>query len=120
MRMHRRHGDEPWQQEHIHIDRRGLGGRYSWNVDGSRHDKHSFPKSEKWIERAKALAAPRLGVPVSTLQFLAGVGGGGVLAVREASSGENREVFRAYIRSGEDIFFFGSEQGLLLVIAESD
>jgi hypothetical protein len=56
--------------KHIHITRNGLKGEYSWSVNGTQHDKHKFPSNEKWIKRAKTIAAEHLNVPASTLQFL--------------------------------------------------
>ena len=57
--------------KHIHIKRKkDLKGEYSWNIDGSRHDKHKFPANEKMIKRAKEIAAEKLRVPIHTLRFI--------------------------------------------------
>jgi len=56
--------------KHIHISCIKLDGEYSWNIDGTRHDRHKFPGDEKWIKKAKYLASVHLGVPESTLQLI--------------------------------------------------
>ena len=55
---------------HIHIKRKKLGGEYSWNIDGKRHDKHRFPKTDNSIKAAKELAAKHLGIDSSILHFI--------------------------------------------------
>ncbi len=57
-------------KRHVHITTKKVRGTYSWNVDGSRHDKHRFPKSENAIKAAKRLAANHLGIPERQLSFL--------------------------------------------------
>jgi len=58
-------------QRHVHLRRRRKGsGEYSWNVDGTRHDEHRFPASEKDINSARAVAADHLGVPSSVLRLI--------------------------------------------------
>jgi len=67
---------------HVHVRRkRRRKGEYSWNEDGSRHDKHKFPANEKMIGKAKEIAANKLGVPVSSLSFLSGLPKGGHIVV---------------------------------------
>ena len=56
---------------HVHITRNRLGGTYSWNLDGSRHDKNDFPANEKFIKKAKRIAERHLGVAKGTLSFIA-------------------------------------------------
>lgn len=68
VRVHKPPISPGWR--HIHITAKRLKGEYSWNINGSRHDKHKFPINDKWIKRAKTLAAQHLNVPVDTLQFL--------------------------------------------------
>jgi hypothetical protein len=46
-------GNVPKAQRHVHISRRKLGGEYSRNVDGTRHDKRRFPPSDKYMNRAQ-------------------------------------------------------------------
>jgi len=55
---------------HVHIWRKKGRGTYSWNDDGSRHDKCRFPNSENDIKAAKRLAAKHLGIPESHLSFI--------------------------------------------------
>ena len=57
-------------QRHVHITAGRVRGEYSWNVDGTRHDKHKFPANEKAIHAAKRLAAKHLGVSAAQLSFL--------------------------------------------------
>jgi len=57
-------------KRHVHITTKKLRGKYSWNVDGSRHDKHRFPDSENAIKAAKRLAAKHLGIPEQQLSML--------------------------------------------------
>lgn len=69
--------DSPHQatgHKHIHIRRKRNGkGEYSWNLDGTRHDKHRFPVSEGMIGKAKQIAADELKIPISSLEFLTSV-----------------------------------------------
>lgn len=55
---------------HIHMKRRKLDGEYSWNIDGTRHDEHRFPKTENSIKAAKKMAAKHLGIDPSILHFI--------------------------------------------------
>ena len=57
-------------KRHVHITTKKLGGKYSWNVDGGRHDEHRFPSSENAIKAAKRLAAKHLGIAEQQLSFL--------------------------------------------------
>lgn len=60
---------------HIHIRRkRKRKGEYSWNRDGSRHDRQRFPVNEADINRTKEIAAQRLKIESSTLQFITDLG----------------------------------------------
>jgi hypothetical protein len=65
------HINPPLGQRHVHIrKRRGSKGEYSWNSDGTQHDKGNFPKNEKDIEAAKRIAADRLKINANTLKFM--------------------------------------------------
>lgn len=69
-------------KRHIHVRRRKKRkGEYSWNDDGTRHDKHKFPVNEDMIGQAKVIAAEKLGIPISSLEFLTGVPKNGCLDV---------------------------------------
>ena len=58
--------------KHVHIERADLLGQYiySWNINGTRHDKHKFPLDERSIKKAKALAAEQLKIPARTLTLI--------------------------------------------------
>lgn len=52
------HLNPPLGQRHVHIrKRKGRKGEYSWNLDGTRHDKGKFPRNEQGIEAARANAS---------------------------------------------------------------
>jgi hypothetical protein len=73
---------QPKGQRHVHIRRRkNRKGEYSWNEDGSRHDKHRFPVSEGMIGKAKEIAARKLRVPVGSLEMLTGLPRGGHVGI---------------------------------------
>jgi len=57
-------------KRHAHISKPKLGGEYSWNDDGTRHDEHRFPKNEKWIKKARKIAAGHLGVAPDRLLLI--------------------------------------------------
>jgi hypothetical protein len=58
-------------KRHVHLRRRRKrNGEYSWNVDGTRHDKHRFPYSEDMLASAKEIAASHLGIPASSLELI--------------------------------------------------
>jgi hypothetical protein len=88
--VHSRHGPEAHQHKHVHITRRGLGGEYSWNIDGTRHDEHRFPSSEPAIKKAKKIAAGALGISVNSLIFVADFPHGCSTIVRVKMSGSGR------------------------------
>jgi len=83
VRLDAPHGNAPNAQRHVHITRRKLGGEYSWNIDGSRHDRHRFPLNEKCIKRAKEIAASRLRIPITALQLATAFEGGARITVAE-------------------------------------
>ncbi|MBE3874492.1 hypothetical protein HJ162_15240 [Vibrio parahaemolyticus] len=56
--------------------KKGIKGEYSWNDDGTRHDKHKFPNNDKGIGKARELASDALSVPVSSLEFITAISGG--------------------------------------------
>ena len=68
---------------HVHLRRKKIGGEYSWNVDGSRHDEHRFPVSEQSIKAAKQVAASALGVDPGMLRLLTPVPGGSLVTLRD-------------------------------------
>lgn len=111
IKTHSRHGDKSYHKKHVHVSKNGLKGEYSWNDDGTRHDEHKFPSSEKSIVKAKELAASALGVDASTLQFIAG-STGGVWYKFES----NRERMSTYVHKGKMCLTFEIPQGLVTVI----
>jgi hypothetical protein len=110
------HGNVPNAQRHVHITRRGLGGEYSWNVNGTRHDEHKFPSSEKCIKRAKEIAAKHLGVPEHTLQLILALEGGARVVVEEIGR-ERGEPFtyRSHVGPAYYVAVFGHEDELVIV-----
>lgn len=117
IRIDKRHGSEAHHQEHVHISRNGLKGEYSWNKDGTRHDKHRFPASEQQINRAKELAAGTLNIPQSTLQFITAIDGGTRVSVSAVTgSARARSVLSVYVRLNQRLVFLGSPEGLAIVV----
>jgi len=67
--VHGPHTDQG--REHVHVRRiRNRKGEYSWNIDGSRHDKGKFLENEKGIVRAKEIAAGHLKIEPSVLSLI--------------------------------------------------
>ena len=61
----------PSDKRHVHVRRtKKRKGEYSWNEVGTRRHENKFPASEKDINRAKAIAADRLGIDPSILRVL--------------------------------------------------
>jgi len=117
IRIDKPHGDKKYHQRHVHISRKYLAGEYSWNVDGTRHDKHRFPASEPQINKAKELAAAELRVPVSTLQFLTGIEGPcRVSASQTENEKPRRQLFSTYIRAKYCVIMLGTEDGLTFLV----
>jgi hypothetical protein len=62
-------------QRHVHVRRiRKRKGEYSWNIDGTRHDKREFPESEGDIKRAKEIAGARLKMDPNIFTFVTAFG----------------------------------------------
>jgi hypothetical protein len=115
--VHPRHGSKGHDQKHVHIKKRGLKGEYSWNMDGSRHDKHKFPVSEQCISRARDLAANSLKIPVSTLQFITKVEGGVFISIQENNDViASRKIFNSYVHKDRFVVVFGGGDGLIIAI----
>lgn len=115
--IHPRHGKSEHNRKHVHVRKRGVKGEYSWNDDGTRHDKHRFPKSEQAIIRAKELAAEALKISSSVLHFLVETDGGVYIDVKiEKIAGEEGDGFRHYVRVGEDAYLFEGPNGLIILI----
>lgn len=113
------HGPQEHHRKHVHIKKRGLQGEYSWNMDGSRHDKHRFPPSEACISAARRHAALALGIPVASLSFLLGEAGGARITVRSNIDTEGRlPLFNAYVPVRVSLVVFGAPQGLVLVLCD--
>jgi hypothetical protein len=120
IQVHSRHGSKEHDQKHIHITRPGLGGEYSWNKDGSRHDKHRFPKSEPMIKAAKSIAASELGISVGSLQFITSVPGGLYVNISHVNNttGRARTLLDSYIRVSETCHIFEGDRGLIVVMSD--
>ncbi|WP_371867381.1 DUF6367 family protein [Pseudoduganella guangdongensis] len=115
--VHSRHGSKEHDRKHVHIKKRGLGGEYSWNVDGTRHDSHRFPAGEQCIKRAKELAANALNIPANTMQLLTGFEGGVFLSVQDHLDATNSgKVFNSYVHKGKIVTIFGGHSALVIVI----
>ena len=104
-------------KRHVHVRRkRGRKGEYSWNEDGSRHDKHRFPVNEGMIGKAKEIAANKLGVPISSLSFLTGLPRGGRIVVIHDGLPWFSET---YIFGESELIVLVSEDWLILVSLNS-
>lgn len=114
-------GGRPNAQRHVHISRRKLGGEYSWNADGTRHDKGRFPPNEKHIKRAKEIASEHLRVSIEILQLIVGFKGGFRLAIEE----ESRKVgepftYRSHIGVDYHVVLLGCGEDLVIVTNAND
>lgn len=110
------HGNVPNAQRHVHITRRGLGGEYSWNADGTRHDEHRFPPNEKCIKRAKEIAARHLRVSESTLQLIVGLEGGARVVIEEIGRAPGEPfTFRSHVGPAYYVAIFGCDDQLVIV-----
>lgn len=120
IQIHSRHGPKDHDQKHVHITRPGLGGDYSWNKDGSRHDDHRFPNSEPMIKKAKSIAAKELGIPIGSLQLVTDVPGGFFVNIAhiESETGRARTILDLYVRVRETCHILENEQGLIVVISD--
>lgn len=120
IRIHPPHGNVPHAQKHVHIEKPRLSGGYSWNVDGSRHDAHKFPLSEKCIKAAKEHAATALGIAALSLSFIVAVPGGSRISLssNEQAKYRNMPLFNSYVSKRLSLIFFGSPVGLVLVLGE--
>ncbi|EGU4189944.1 hypothetical protein HWU03_004149 [Vibrio parahaemolyticus] len=113
VRVDSRHGDKDYHRKHVHISKKGIKGEYSWNDDGTRHDKHNFPNNEKSIGKAKKLAADALSVPVSSLEFITAISGG---IWYKFHSDHDR--FSTYVHKHRIIVVLQSESNILTVIID--
>lgn len=105
-----------YDQLHVHVTRSKLKGEYSWNLDGSRHDKHRFPTNEHGIVKAKELAAEALNAPVHTLQLLTVLPDRFRLSIHSIDDcGKDRNLFTTYVRSDETAVLFGTQSGLVMI-----
>lgn len=109
------HGDKEYDYKHVHILKKRLNGEYSWNEDGSRHDKHKFPNQEKYIEKAKELAAKALNLPTGTFQLIT-INKGKIRYIVETLNENERDMFRTYIAKNKIIIIMLSAKGLVSII----
>lgn len=117
--VHSPHGSKPYNRKHVRITKKhGLKGEYLWNVDGTRHDAHKFPKNEKYIKRAKDLAASALNIPVGSLQLLTKFEGGIKMLIHnnEEITYNRKPIFNAYIHTGRIVTILGYERGMVMII----
>lgn len=117
IRVDSKHGNEPHHQRHIHITRKRLGGEYSWNEDGTRHDKHKFPTSENSIQAAKEIAAKRLGINPAMLQFMTPISGASEISVLGLLPHYKDEVLMAIlaIDGNDEMLVFTYSDGVVFV-----
>ena len=115
--VHPRHGSKDHDKKHVHVKKRGMKGEYSWNEDGTRHDKHRFPGAEQCFNRARDLAASALNVPANTLQLITGFEGGVFVSVQDNwyAPHINKE-FNSYVHKGKFVTILGGSSGLVIVI----
>lgn len=115
--IHPRHGSKDYDKKHVHISKRLMKGEYSWNIDGTRHDRHKFPKSEQCINRAKALAANALKISPKNLQYLSNFDGGVFVHIQDNLNTVHRQrIFSSYVHKEKYIVILGSNNGLVVVI----
>ena len=117
VRLDSPHGPKDYHKRHVHIEKRGLAGAYSWNIDGTRHDRHRFPASEKCIEAAKDKAARVLRVPVDSLEFVVSERGPLRVSARTGRHGSRRMGPRLElrVRSSDVLIVLGAPSGLVFV-----
>lgn len=113
IRVDKPQGDGLHHQRHVHIWRKDHDGVYSWNEDGTRHDKAKFPNSERYLLKAKSIAAEHLKVGPESLQFVLQVSGRSlVTGYTDAPEGERpRKIYGGYIRVNEHLIILETEQG---------
>ncbi len=112
VQVHGRH--VPPGQRHVHVRRRRKRkGEYSWNVDGTRHDKNAFPVSEKELSAAKALAAKRLRVDPSILRLLTSTSGPCLVIVTSEHDAHTLPIVELRTLSG--VVLLEAEEGLAIV-----
>ena len=109
------HGDKDYHHKHVHISKKGLSGEYSWNEDGSRHDKHRFPNQEQCITKATKLAEEALGLSNGTLHFIS-MHEGKVRYLVETFNEDSTEIFRTYIHKDKVVIIMMSSKGLVSII----
>ena len=122
VRVDKPHGNQPYHKRHVHITKKGLKGEYSWNEDGSQHDKHRFPRSEQCIVSAKEHAANALGINAGNLSFITSIAGGvhvSILATAELND-RPRSIFSSYLRVAEVLVIFGTDMGLAIAITKAN
>jgi len=114
--VHSPHGDKDYHMKHVHVMKRGEKGEYSWNIDGTRHDKHKFPKNEKYIVRAKKIAAEALGISPGILQLVTVADNYSWYKVISIQDDGREELFRMYIYKNQIVVALISDKGLITVL----
>lgn len=117
VRLDSRHGAAEHHKKHVHLTCKNLGGEYSWNIDGTRHDKRRFPLAGQKLKRAKQIAAEALGVSESLLQFVTSAPGGARIHLSSIdSSGKRKTTFSWYVRVKDELVILTAPHGLLFVM----
>jgi len=104
------HGSEGYHHKHIHIAKKGK--KYSWNIDGSRHDKSKFDQSEKYIVAAKKIASKELGVDKSIFQLVTIVNSKEKYTLRQ---NDKNLIYKYYIKNDTIVIFLIGEMNLVIV-----
>ena len=120
IRIDSRHGPDQHQRRHVHISKRGLKGEYSWNEDGTRHDKHRFPVSEQCIRGAKERASRALNIPVSSMHLIVAERGPVRISARSTGSGvsESSSTVSAYVNARRSFIVIGAALGIAVIVSD--
>ena len=106
------HGPNKFNKQHIHLTKKGFKGEYSWNIDGTRHDKNNFPTNEKFIESAKQIASERLGINKNRLQFITYINSKEKCTLKE---NDKTILSRYYVKKDFIVCFFGTDEGIIII-----
>ena len=98
--IHPQHGNAAHARRHVHIARKGIKGEYSWNIDGTPHDRHGFPDDLAQVEAAKEHAATALKIDKGDLTYLFRVEPKNRVSIRTACEevGPTGPLFSIYVR----------------------
>jgi hypothetical protein len=113
------HGTDPSARRHVHIIKRRKKGEWSWNEDGTRHDKRRFPVSSDCIAAAKRHASEVLNVPIDSLQFICAESGGVRVSLMATRKGKTIVLLQTYVRVDQALVVFESAKGILFSSEEA-